>query len=135
MFQHFFLVLRIKFKKEILLMNRNFMIKMNAKRLLILTAFLSIMFGILTVSAFAATDNDTEDATTGSIEQWKFISMAIAVSIPAVGAGYSVAHTGTAAAACITEKPELFGRTIVYVGMAEGIAIYGLLISFLIWIS
>jgi len=116
-------------------MNRNFMIKMNVKRLLFLTAFLSIMFGILTVSAFAATDNDTDDTTTGSIEQWKFISMAIAVSIPAVAAGYSVAHTGTASAACITEKPELFGRTIVYVGMAEGIAIYGLLISFLIWIS
>ncbi len=60
--------------------------------------------------------------------------MALAVSVPSVGAGYAVAQTGTAAAATITERPELFGRTIVYVGMAEGIAIYGLLIAFLIWI-
>ena len=67
-------------------------------------------------------------------QEYKFIAMAIAVSVPSVGAGYAVAKTGTAAAATITEKPELFGRTIVYVGMAEGIAIYGLLIAFLIWI-
>ncbi len=107
---------------------------MNTFRLLILTAILSLMVGALTVSAFAA-ENGVEDAIVEPIEKWKFISMAIAVSIPAVGAGYSVAHTGTAASACISEKPELFGRTIVYVGMAEGIAIYGLLISFLIWIS
>ncbi|MEM2865283.1 MAG: ATP synthase subunit C [Candidatus Bathyarchaeia archaeon] len=67
-------------------------------------------------------------------QEYKFLSMAIAVSIPSIGAGYAVAKTGTAAAATITERPELFGRTIVYVGMAEGIAIYGLLIAFLIWI-
>ncbi|MEM2122547.1 MAG: ATP synthase subunit C [Candidatus Bathyarchaeia archaeon] len=67
-------------------------------------------------------------------QEYKFLSMAIAVSIPSIAAGYAVAKTGTAAAATITERPELFGRTIVYVGMAEGIAIYGLLIAFLIWI-
>ncbi|MFX0030853.1 MAG: ATP synthase subunit C [Candidatus Hermodarchaeota archaeon] len=117
-----------------MLKNKGFDVKMNMLRLLVLTAILSLMFGTLAVSVFAA-ENGSEDAMVEPIEKWKFISMAIAVSIPSVGAGYSVARTGTAASACITEKPELFGRTIVYVGMAEGIAIYGLLISFLIWIS
>ncbi|MEM2922613.1 MAG: ATP synthase subunit C [Candidatus Bathyarchaeia archaeon] len=67
-------------------------------------------------------------------QEFKFLSMAMAVGIPSIAAAYAVSKTGVAAAAAITERPELFGRTIVYVGMAEGIAIYGLLIAFLIWI-
>lgn len=104
---------------------------MNAKRLLILVAISLVVLVSLTVSTFAAEETNGESSTQGD----KFLAMAIAVSIPSVGAGYAVARTGSAATASITEKPELFGRTIVYVGMAEGIAIYGLLISFLIWIS
>jgi len=65
----------------------------------------------------------------------KFLAMALGVGLSSIAAGYAVAKTGTAASATITEKPELFGRTVVYVGMAEGIAIYGLLIAFLIWIT
>ena len=37
-----------------------------------------------------------------------------------------------AALAVVAEKPEIFGRTLVYVGLAEGIAIYGLVVSILI---
>lgn len=80
-------------------------------------------------SALAQTGEEAPPPT------YKFISMALAVGMSSVGAGYAVAKTGTAASAAITERPELFGRTIVYVGMAEGIAIYGLLVAFLIWIT
>lgn len=104
---------------------------MNAKRLFILIAISFVVLVTLTIGAFAAEETDSESSAQGD----KFLAMAIAVSIPSIGAGYAVAHTGSAATASMTEKPELFGRTIVYVGMAEGIAIYGLLISFLIWIS
>jgi V/A-type H+-transporting ATPase subunit K len=45
---------------------------------------------------------------------------------------YAVAKVGSAAAGTIVEKPELFGRVIVLVGLAEGIAIYGLIVSILI---
>lgn len=64
-----------------------------------------------------------------------YLAMALATSLSAMAAGYAVAKTGTAALATLTEKPELFGRTILYVGLAEGIAIYGVLISLLIWIT
>ncbi|MDP8263561.1 MAG: ATP synthase subunit C [Candidatus Ancaeobacter aquaticus] len=49
-----------------------------------------------------------------------------------IGAAYAVASVGSAALGSITEKPELFGRTIVYVGLAEGIAIYGVIISIML---
>ena len=65
----------------------------------------------------------------------KFYAMAIAVSVAAIASAYAVAKTGTAALASITEKPELFGRAIAFVGLAEGIAIYGLLVALLLWIT
>jgi len=50
----------------------------------------------------------------------------------AIGAGWALARVGTAALGSITERPELFGRSLVYVGLAEGIAIYGIIISIMI---
>jgi V/A-type H+/Na+-transporting ATPase subunit K len=58
-----------------------------------------------------------------------FIGAAIAIAGSAIGAGIAVAYTGAAALAAISEKPELFGRAMVIVGLAEGIAIYGLVIA------
>ena len=46
-----------------------------------------------------------------------------------IGAAIAVAYTGSAALAAISERPELFGRAMVIVGLAEGIAIYGLIVS------
>ena len=49
-----------------------------------------------------------------------------------VGAGIAVARVGTAAVGALAEKPELFGRLLIFIGLAEGIAIYGLIVSILI---
>ena len=65
----------------------------------------------------------------------KYVTMSLAVSLSCIAAGAALSKTGAASVASVTEKPELFGRTMVYVGMAEGIAIYGLLIAFLIWVD
>jgi len=49
-----------------------------------------------------------------------------------IGAGIAVAYTGAAALAIMSERPELFGRSMVIVGLAEGIAIYGLVIGIIL---
>ena len=64
-----------------------------------------------------------------------YIAMAIAMTGSSIGAGYAVAKTGAAAIASLTEKPELFARVLIFAGLAEGIAIYGIIISLLIWIT
>jgi len=69
------------------------------------------------------------------VESIKFITMTIAVGLCAVAAAYAVAKVSVAAFASATEKPEILGRAIIFAGLAEGIAIYGLLIAFLIWIT
>ena len=64
-----------------------------------------------------------------------YLAMALAVGLACIGAGYAVAKSGAAAIASITEKPELFARALIFVGLAEGIAIYGIIIGLLIWIT
>ena len=63
---------------------------------------------------------------------WGFLAAAIATGLSALGAGIAVAGVGSAAIGAIAEKPELLGRALIFVGLAEGIAIYGLIISILI---
>jgi V/A-type H+-transporting ATPase subunit K len=60
------------------------------------------------------------------------LAAAIAVAGASIGAAFAVAHTGAAALAAMSERPELFGRAMVIVGLAEGIAIYGLIIAIIL---
>ncbi|MDA3625135.1 ATP synthase subunit C [Saccharopolyspora oryzae] len=57
------------------------------------------------------------------------LGAAISVAGSSIGASIAVAYTGAAALAALSERPELFGRAMVIVGLAEGIAIYGLIVS------
>ncbi|MEJ2287714.1 MAG: ATP synthase subunit C [Deinococcales bacterium] len=61
-----------------------------------------------------------------------YLAAAIATGLAAIGAGIAVGIAGAAAIGAIAEKPELLGRSLIYVGLAEGIVIYGLIISFII---
>jgi V/A-type H+-transporting ATPase subunit K len=68
-------------------------------------------------------------AATSTSDWAPAIGAAIAVAGSSIGAAIAVAYTGAAALAAISEKPEIFGRAMVIVGLAEGIAIYGLVIA------
>jgi len=63
---------------------------------------------------------------------WGFLAAALATGLSSFGAGIAVASVGSAAIGAMAEKPELLGRALIMVGLAEGIAIYGLIISILI---
>ena len=71
-------------------------------------------------------------ALSGSAVQWGFMAAALATGLSSLGAGFAVATVGSAAIGALAEKPELLGRVLIMVGLAEGIAIYGLIISILI---
>ena len=61
-----------------------------------------------------------------------FIGIALPTALSTVAAGIAVGPIGAASLAAVSEKPEMFGRTLVYLGLAEGIAIYGLVVSILL---
>jgi V/A-type H+-transporting ATPase subunit K len=71
-------------------------------------------------------------AVTGSGDPYVTLAAAISVGLACIGGGIAVASSGAAAIGAIAEKPESFGRALIFVGLAEGIAIYGLIISFII---
>ncbi len=60
------------------------------------------------------------------------IGVGLPTAIAALAAALALGPVGSAALAVIAEKPELFGRSLIYLGLAEGIAIYGLVMSILL---
>ncbi|HNQ04445.1 MAG TPA: ATP synthase subunit C [Thiobacillaceae bacterium] len=60
------------------------------------------------------------------------IGIGLPTALAAIGAGIALGPVGSAAMAVIAEKPEMFGRTLIYMGLAEGVAIYGLVMSILL---
>lgn len=68
----------------------------------------------------------------GASAHWGYLSAAIAVGASSLGAGVAVAVVGSAAMGAMSEKPELAGRLLIFIGLAEGIAIYGLIVAVMI---
>jgi V/A-type H+-transporting ATPase subunit K len=61
-----------------------------------------------------------------------FIAAALCTGLATIGAGYAVGAVGSSALGAVSEDPKILGKTLIFVGLAEGIAIYGLIISILI---
>jgi V/A-type H+-transporting ATPase subunit K len=70
--------------------------------------------------------------TDSSARSAALFGASIAVAGCGIGAAIGVAYTGAAALAAISERPEIFGRAMVIVGLAEGIAIYGLIVGIIL---
>ncbi|MGZ6142550.1 MAG: ATP synthase subunit C, partial [Myxococcales bacterium] len=87
---------------------------------------------VLSKTVFAATAAAGAPSIDPSIVRWGFIAAAASTGLSAIGAAYAVAVVGGAAMAAVAEKPEVAGRAIVFVGLAEGIAIYGLIVAIMI---
>ncbi|WP_296664534.1 ATP synthase subunit C [Demequina sp.] len=94
----------------------------------------AILILVTAPSASAATPAAAvaTDTAASSSSGWALMAAAIAVVGSSVGAAIAVAYTGSAALAAMSERPEMFGRAMVVVGLAEGIAIYGLIIAIIL---
>ena len=89
------------------------------------------------IALYLAMDAGAGFAATGAAASKPYagqalIGASIAVAGSSIGAAIAVAYTGSAALAAMSERPESFGRAMVVVGLAEGIAIYGLVIAILL---
>ncbi|KLO23789.1 ATPase [Marinitoga sp. 1197] len=94
-----------------------------------------MLFAFITLtptSAFAETHTTTPAVDTTNNTGLGLIGAALATGLAAVGAGVGVGMVGAASVGAISEKPELLGKTLIYVGLAEGIAIYGLIVTIMI---
>lgn len=71
-------------------------------------------------------------AATGVGAGLGYLAAALSTGLACVGAGIAVANGSAAAIGAVTEDPKVFGRAMIFVVLGEGIAVYGLIISFLI---
>jgi V/A-type H+-transporting ATPase subunit K len=102
-----------------------------------LLAFVGAQLGLLILGvsdAMAAADGlaATAAANISTGLGLAIVGVGIPTGLSTIGAGIAVGPIGAASLAAITEKPETLGRTLIYLGLAEGIAIYGLVISILL---
>ncbi|WP_243343067.1 ATP synthase subunit C [Anaerococcus sp. AGMB09787] len=75
---------------------------------------------------------EVEAAAAASSDGLKYIGAALSTGLATIGTGYAVGTVGSAALGAISEDQSILGRTIIFVGLAEGIAIFGVIISILI---
>lgn len=60
------------------------------------------------------------------------IGAGLAIGLAGIGASLGMGTASAAALGAITEKPETFGKSILYVVFIEAVAIYGFVIAFLL---
>ena len=65
-------------------------------------------------------------------EGFKYIAAALATGMSTIGAGIAVASAASAALGALSEDSSIMGKALIFVALAEGVALYGMLISFLI---
>jgi len=99
---------------------------------LLLAGALALLLAAVSAAPTAAAATAATAAAGAGGSTGALIGAGIAVAGSSIGAGIAVAYTGAAALAIMSERPELFGRSMVIVGLAEGIAIYGLVIGIIL---
>jgi len=94
----------------------------------LLTIIINVGIGI----AFGQEEDLEKAPLPPEVIKWGFLAAAIAVGLSSIGAGIAVSTVGSAAMGAMAERPELAARALIFVGLAEGIAIYGLIVSIMI---
>ena len=89
--------------------------------------------------ASPADENEKETAQQAPASEhtnWRDVFLALSAALVTAsgcfGAAYAVGRVGAAALGAASEKPELLGRSLLFVGLAEGIAIYGLIVGIML---
>lgn len=101
--------------------------------LIMLGSILTTIFGTNVFAETVTTQAaDTANVASGLGEGLKYFSAAFSTAIATLATAKAVSSVGSSAVGAVSEDPSLLGKTLIFVGMAEGIAIYGMIISILI---
>ena len=67
-----------------------------------------------------------------AIDSWRYIAAALSTGLSCIGGGIAVASSASAALGAISEDASIMGKSLIFVAMAEGVCLYGLIISLMI---
>lgn len=112
--------------------------KANIKRYLVrsISTFSVCLLGFIILGAHNVL-YATETAQAASVgltlgDGFKYLAAALSTGLATIGTGVAVGSAGSSAIGAVSEDSTILGKTLIFVGMAEGIAIYGMIISILI---
>lgn len=94
-----------------------------------------LFMGTLIVSGammFSGTAFAAETAAAGSAAGWGYLAAALSTGMSCIGGGIAVSAAASAALGAISEDGSILGKSLIFVGLAEGVCLYGLIISFMI---
>lgn len=104
---------------------------MNAISFFGLFAIASVSMLVGAPAASAAAETAEAAASSGLM----YVGAALATGLSGIGGGIAVASAASAAIGAMSENEKIMGKTLIFVALAEGIALYGLIISLLILFS
>ena len=93
---------------------------------------LASALGIGGSAAAAETAGTAAASAAGLAEGLKYVGAALAVGLSGIGGGIAVAASASAALGAISENDKAFGKALIFVGLAEGVALYGLIVALLL---
>ena len=97
-----------------------------------------LFFGTLMISSvfmFSGNANAAaaaETAAAGNSLGWGYLAAALSTGMSCIGGGIAVSAAASAALGAISEDGSILGKSLIFVGLAEGVCLYGLIISFMI---
>lgn len=105
-----------------------------------LGANLFLFFGTMVIAvvlmfngnAFAAEEAASAAGSASSAAGMGYLSAALATGLSCLGGGIAVSAAASAALGAISEDSSILGKSLIFVGLAEGVCLYGLIISFMI---
>ena len=71
-------------------------------------------------------------AAASSVAGWGYLAAALSTGLACIGGGIAVSSAASAALGAISEDGSILGKSLIFVGLAEGVCLYGLIISFMI---
>ncbi len=94
--------------------------------------YIVFIIGILSVSVLGFTNVYAQEEESLNADSMKFIGAGLAFGLAALGAGIGLGYVGSAGLAVISENPKLQSKVFIFIGMVESIAIYGIVMMFII---
>lgn len=93
-------------------------------------------FGVMLYTTIILFNNtvfaDVVTTSTNSATGFGYLAAALSTGLACIGGGIAVSAAASSALGAVSEDSSILGKSLIFVGLAEGVCLYGLIISFMI---
>jgi len=110
--------------------------KRHGKRIMLVNIFsffaVAVVASVFIFSGNVSAAEEVAEIAANNSDGLKFMAAGLVTGLACIGAGIAVAAAASSALGAISENEKIMGKALIFVALAEGIALYGLLVSFTI---